>query len=109
MNIGSLGIVGGLAASPLSQRTAETDRADREAADQAREAKTSEKAEQAAGIGQTEEDSGAQERDADGRRPWEHPAQPQPTDAEAAHLPAESSILAKDPSGERGSEIDLLG
>jgi hypothetical protein len=109
MNIGSLGIVGGLAGSPLSQRTAETDRAEREESDQAREAKTSQRAEQAAGIGQTEEDSGAQERDADGRRPWEHPAQPQPPDAEAAPLPEESAILAKDPSGERGSELDLVG
>ena len=110
MNIGTLGIVGGLAGSPLTQRTAETDRAERESSDQAREAKTNERAELAAGIGQTEEDSEAQERDADGRRPWEQAAKPQPQPAE--ELPPESDAKAvrpKDPSGERGGELDLVG
>jgi hypothetical protein len=110
MSIGSLGIVGGLAGSPLTQRTAETDRAERESADQAREAKADLRAEQAAGIGQTAEDSEAQERDADGRRPWEHPHQPKEGVVKDASVEPEAMpVLAKDPSGERGGELDLVG
>jgi hypothetical protein len=111
MSIGSLGIVGSLAGSPLSQRAAEVERAERESADRAREAKSEQRAEQSAGIGQTEEDSQAGERDADGRRPWEHPAAKQPPAPEtAADAVAEvAPSRAKDPTGERGSELDLTG
>ena len=110
MSIGSLGIVGGLAGMPLSQRTAELERAERETAEQAREAKAAEKAEDAAGIGQTEEDSQAAERDADGRRPWEQQGKPkaaanQDPPAESGPVPARP----KDPTGERGGELDLVG
>ena len=72
MSIGSLGIVGGLAGTALPQRAAETDRVQREASDQTRAADASQQAENAAGIGQTEEDSQTSERDADGRRLWEN-------------------------------------
>ena len=73
MSIGSLGIIGGLAGTPLPQRAAETEKTQRDNADQSRVSQAAERAEQAAGIGQTEEDSQANERDADGRRPWEQP------------------------------------
>jgi hypothetical protein len=111
MSIGSLGIVGGLAGTPLTQRTAETERAERESADQAREAKAENRAEQAAGIGQTAEDSEAQERDADGRRPWEHPSGKHAPPAESPPIAAATSAptLAKDPSGGCGGELDLVG
>jgi len=111
MSIGSLGIVGGLAGTPLTQRAAEVERAERESADQARETKADQRAEQSAGIGQTEEDSQAGERDADGRRPWEHPpAKPAASEDSGTITGAgEAPPLAKDPSGERGSELDLVG
>ena len=108
MSIGSLGIVGGLAGTPLTQRAAEIEKAERESADQAREAKAELRAEQAAGIGKTEEDSQAGERDADGRRPWEHPAT-KPAATETLPAASDMPALAKDPTGERGSELDLVG
>jgi hypothetical protein len=106
----SMGIVGGLAGAPLSQRTAEVDRADRESAATAHETKADSRAEQAAGIGQTAEDSEATERDADGRRPWEHPLGKKPA-ADPGETPsiAETPARPKDPSGERGSALDLVG
>jgi hypothetical protein len=111
MSIGSLGIVGGLAGSPLSQRASEIERAEREAADRAGESKANERAEQAAGIGQTAEDSEAQERDADGRRPWEHPAAKKPAVATSTQPTAADPppTLAKDPTGQCGGELDLVG
>ncbi|MEX2173434.1 MAG: hypothetical protein WD872_03675 [Pirellulaceae bacterium] len=107
MSIGSLGIIGGLATAAQSQRTAEVDRAGREAAERARETQSELKAESASGIGETEEDSQTSERDADGRRLWErppqagHPGQPAPEDA--------ASPTGKDPTGESGGELDLVG
>jgi hypothetical protein len=108
MSIASLGIVGGLAGSVLPQRAAETDKAQREAVEQSRTSDSAEKAASAAGIGQTEEDAMASERDADGRRPWEEPARP-PAAANPQEVPAANPALAKDPSGTRGNLLDLLG
>ena len=73
MSISSLGLVGSLAATPMPQKAADIDKAAGAAADQAREAEASRQAEAAAGIGETEEDSQAADRDADGRRLWEAP------------------------------------
>lgn len=109
MSIGSLGIVGGLAASPLSQRAAETDRAERDTADKARQLKGEVKAEQAAGIGQTEEDSRASDRDADGRRPWEFPAGLQSELSGETPVDSAADSRAKDPTGETGGQLDLVG
>jgi len=108
MSIGSLGIVGGLAATPLPQRAAEAESAQRETVEQTRAAQASQQAENAAGIGQTEEDSQTSERDADGRRIWEEQRgrtkkATEPT-AEAAQ-----AALAKDPSGDCGGTLDLVG
>ena len=109
MSIGSLGLAGSLAATPLPQKAADADKSVRDTADQSRQIQAASLAEAAAGIGQTEEDSQASERDADGRRPWEQPPaklQPAAKDAKAetSQLP-----LSKDPSGETGSELDLVG
>jgi hypothetical protein len=110
MSIGSLGIIGGLAGSALPQRATETVRADRESIEQTRALKTAERAELAAGIGQTEEDAGTSERDADGRRLWELDElinkSKDSTDSTAA---AASASLSKDPSGTRGLQLDLTG
>jgi hypothetical protein len=102
----ALGITSSLAGAASSQRTLDTDKAQRETAEQSRAAQAVEKAAAAAGIGQTEEDAQASERDADGRRPWELPAKPaQPHAAETTATAA----LSKDPSGARGNLLDLLG
>jgi hypothetical protein len=109
MSIASLGIVGGLATSGLAQRTAETDRLTGDASDHSRAFDAAEKAEQAAGIGHTEGDSEATDRDADGRRLWEIQSgakQGKPTpDPGEAHPPA----LSKDPTGQRGQALDISG
>jgi hypothetical protein len=108
MSIGSLGVIGSLTATPLPQKTAETDKTVREATDEARETEAARAAEAASGIGQTEEDSQAAERDADGRRLWERSAKP-PAGEAKPEAPADSQPLAKDPSGEAGGAVDLLG
>ena len=108
MSIGSLGIVGGRAASHVSQQAADTDRAARDSANQARQLKSQIQAEAAAGIGKAEEDPATSERDADGRRPWEIPGgqavQDKPPAKEAAIPPS-----GKDPTGEAGGNLDLVG
>ena len=108
MSIASLGIVGSLAGTALPQRAAETDKVSRETAEQSRVAEATEQAADAAGIGQTEEDAQTSERDADGRRLWEQPAETRnpskKTDDQDLAAP-----LAKDPSGACGKLLDLLG
>jgi hypothetical protein len=108
MSIGSLGIVGGLAGTAVPQRAAEAERVQRETTEQGRAAEAGEKAENAAGIGQTEEDSQASERDADGRRLWEKQDGPKKKPAEL--VDSESRVpVAKDPTGTCGGELDLVG
>jgi hypothetical protein len=109
MSIASLGIVGGLATSGLAQRTAETDRLPSDANDHSRAFDAAQQAEQAAGIGHAEGDSEATDRDADGRRPWELNSRPQPTAAKAGPAENPTSALSKDPTGQRGNELDLSG
>jgi hypothetical protein len=99
------GLLGSAAGAPLSQTTASTSgTAQKESAAVERRAAADEKAEQAGGIGQTEEDEQTDERDADGRRLWErsqHPA------SESDALRAERPV--KDPSGNAGNVLDLVG
>lgn len=108
MSISSLGLIGSLATSPLPQKGTETDKAVRSAADQAREIEAVRQAEAAAGIGQTEEDSQAAERDADGRRLWEAPTEKREGEGEPSQEDP-ATPLSKDPAGEAGGELDLLG
>ena len=108
MSIGSLGIIGSLAGTALPQRAADVAKTESGTTDQARAQAAEEKAENAAGIGETEEDSQASERDADGRRPWEIAAQKKPApDSPAAEDAA--AQLSKDPTGEAGGQLDLVG
>ena len=107
MSIGSLGIVGGLAGTPLAQKGPEADKVQKDAADRTRQTDAEASAESAAGIGQTEEESQASDRDADGRRPWEVP--PRKNEYEAASPAADGTTPAKGPSGDRGSLIDISG
>ena len=106
MSVGSLGIVGSLTASSIAQRSAETDRVQQDTVDQARTTQAAERTESAAGIGETEEDSQTSERDADGRRLWEQQqAKPKSEDVEALA----SDTRSKDPTGQAGSELDVVG
>ena len=108
MSIGSLGIVGSLAGTALTQKAAEVDKTQRDAADASRQTDAAARAESAEGIGQTEEDSQAGERDADGRRLWERSAKkPKEDEPSAASTPA--AALAKDPAGISGGILDLTG
>jgi hypothetical protein len=107
MSIGSLGIIGSLASTPLTQRAAESDKTPQAAAEQSRAAEAGERAELAAGIGQTSEDSEAADRDADGRRLWERPLEKK---SDAAELgTAAATPLANDPTGACGGALDLVG
>lgn len=110
MSIGSLGIVGSLAGTALVQQSADVDKTQRDAADAARQTEATARAESAEGIGQTEEESQAGERDADGRRLWERKGKTPVVDEDAeiaASTPAE--VLAKDPAGISGGTLDLTG
>src|SRR5262245_2870024 len=110
MSIASLGIVGGLASTTAPQRAAETERAERQSVHQARTTEPAERAENAAGIGQTEEDSQTSERDADGRRLCEKTARPKNPDPPATPAPTDAaSHLSNDPTGSCGNQLDLLG
>jgi len=73
MSMGPLGgILGSAAGSPLSQtKGATTEQAARGSAVQETADQLDLQAEKSAGIGQTEQEHGSSDRDADGRRAWE--------------------------------------
>ena len=109
MSVGSLGgLAASAAGSPLAQsHGSEVDRARQDAATQQRKVLNDQKAEDAAGIGQTDgEDHETEDRDADGRRLWEETSKLGEKETEAG-VPAESR--AKDPTGEAGNLLDLSG
>ena len=104
MSVGSMGMVSGAAGSPLAQsQGSEVDRDQQDTANQARQTRMSDKAEQASGVGQTEQDEQTGDRDADGRRLWEL-APRTPADAAAAGDTAVPDPLraGKDPTGSPG-------
>ena len=108
MSIASLGIIGGLAGTTLPQRAAEVEKAQRETTEQTRATEATARAEDAAGIGQTEEDSQTSERDADGRRLWEQA----PQGNRSAQSPATEELplgKSKDPTRTCGGQLDLVG
>ena len=107
MSIGSVGIVGSLAGTSLAQKSAEVDKTQRDSADASRQTDAAARAESAEGIGQTEEDAQAGERDADGRRLWERNAKKLAKDETGASTPA--AALARDPDGNSGGILDLTG
>jgi len=99
--------VGGLATTAGAQRAADTERVERETTEQSRAADATEHAENAAGIGQTEEDAGTTDRDADGRRLWENTRRKKAAAADAAESTAPP--VSKDPTGSCGGQLDLVG
>ncbi len=109
MQLGPLGNVAASAAgAPLAQtKGSELDRTHQDSAAHQRRVQTEQKAENAAGIGQTDgEDHQSDERDADGRLPWEVPNRPQPSNPEE---PSSDPTHPKEPTGTTGTHIDQLG
>jgi hypothetical protein len=111
MTIASLGIVGSLAGTPMAQKGPEADKVQKETVDRSRQTGAEARAESAAGIGQTEEESQASERDADGRRLWERQLDEAPAAESTAPPPSEPTAppAAKDPTGNCGTLLDIRG
>ncbi len=109
MSIGSLGLIGSVAGTPLAQaRGSDIDRSKEGAGNHQRQVDSVERASAAAGIGVTQEDSQASDRDADGRRLWETDPQ-SPSAQDAASDPAADAPRAKDPAGIAGQQLDVSG
>jgi hypothetical protein len=108
MSVGSLGgLIGSAAGAPLSQTGgSETERASRDASAQQRATDGAARSEKAAGIGTTEQDQEASERDADGRRMWEAPPDKKQQEDAAAAAAARQSRAT---TGQCGMHLDLTG
>lgn len=116
MSIGSFGGVQGSAAgAPLAQtRGSETEKSQQQSSATARQADAAEKSEKASGIGTTEEDQEASERDADGRRLYEDDSDGQEQSADGQQqssepVPPAEPPKSKDPTGQSGGQLDLMG
>ncbi|MEQ8209677.1 MAG: hypothetical protein RH917_07575 [Lacipirellulaceae bacterium] len=108
MNIASnVSVNASAAGAPLSQKAGATERTKQDTSAQQRTEQTDLKAEEASGIGTTEEDQETSERDADGRRLWE--AGPDANEEATESIETKSPKLAKDPTGEMGNSLDLTG
>jgi hypothetical protein len=109
MNIGATtGALTSAAGAPLSQTAgAEAERTQKDSSVQQRITDAQAMSEKASGIGQTEQDSEASERDADGRRLWEDTGKKKKEDASAEQ--SETQRQAKDASGMSGNSLDLTG
>ena len=111
MSVGPMsGIVTSAAGAPLSQTSgSETERAQKDANTVKRQADSETKSEKASGIGETEQDQSAGDRDADGRRLWESMDRNATPDEANTNGGQEPVKQAKDPSGNRGTSLDLTG
>jgi len=109
MSIGPLGTIGAAAATSAAQRQgSDVDRVAQDQSSQARETAASKQAAKAEGIGETEQDHEAFDRDADGRRVWERS-----TGKQKEHDPLQEDRTgqprSRDATGDRGNQLDLSG
>lgn len=106
MSIGPSGIAGSVAGGHLTQRQgSDVDRASQETANQSRQVSGEKRAEKSSGVGETEGDQEASDRDGDGHKLWEESPQPQ-----ADNPPSESETRqSKDPDGNTGTRLDISG
>jgi hypothetical protein len=116
MSVGPMGTIGSLAGSPLAQtKGSDVDKTQNAATDQARQISSTKEAEKAAGIGTTDEEHEASDRDADGRRPWELGGQKKQEDGGDAGDSSRGTSAdagerkSKDATGQRGTHLDLSG
>ena len=103
-----MGMAGSIAGSHLAQtKGTDIDKTQQDVSNQARQTESGSKAEKASGIGETEEDQQASDRDADGRRLWEVDAEGEEKEKEeqGGSPPAPS----KDSTGQSGNQLDLSG
>ena len=108
MSVGPTGFIGSVAGTSLSQtKGTEMERTQQDASAQARQIKVDQTAENAAGIGETEQDEQTSERDADGRRLWENPLPAE--DASQSSADQLQPPTSRDATGERGTQLDLSG
>jgi hypothetical protein len=110
MSVGPLGFFGSVATTPAAQRGADADRVLHDADRQHGDVQNDRQAEKAAGIGETDGDGhDTNERDADGRRPWE--IDPNAKKEESATQPLDAPPLrqSKDVTGTTGVELDVTG
>ena len=117
MSVGpSSGILGSAAGAPLAQTKGnETTRASQQGSAQQRQLQNEKAADDAAGVGQTQEDQGASERDADGRRLGGGASGDSPEDnpEDDSQPAAKSGLLRRDPRrppdalGETGQRLDV--
>jgi hypothetical protein len=98
------------AGAPLAQtKGAELERAEKETVAHGRAVAGEKRAESAAAIGEADgQEHQADDRDADGRRPWEKPVR-NGRPAEGSAAPAEGPPPVKDPHGASGNQLDLSG
>lgn len=111
MNVGAAtGLPASFAGIPVAQTSgSEVDRARTDSEAMRRANAADAEAEKAAGIGETDgENHQADERDADGRRPWEFGAARQHEKPGAEDEPTEQR-QSRDVTGESGGELDLTG
>lgn len=108
MSVGPLvPLAASLAGVPLAQtRGSEVERGAQESVRNERQVSSERQAEAAAGVGVTDREHEASERDADGRRLWEETGATNPP-TEAAVPIAERKAL--DPTGQSGTRLDLSG
>ncbi len=105
MSIGSFGgVLGSASGVPLPQKGSDAQRAQADSTAQQRGVELNQHADNAAGVGQTEEDREAGDRDADGRRLWERFGR-EPEDANEES----EKQQAKDTTGDAGNSLDLTG
>jgi hypothetical protein len=105
-----LGIVGGISATPQTQRNASTDRATTDNTRQQAEGANDQAAVDAAGIGKTEGDAETtSERDADGRLDWQRRAKKPETKDASANADASEPVKSRDLTGDTGGSLDLQG
>ena len=112
MSVGPLGgLAGSAAGAPLAQtHGSETDRAKHDAAAQQRKIRSDQKAEDAAGIGETDgDDHETEDRDADGRRLWEQSATPPEDETGGGEAGPSATGRGRDPTGQSGNVLDLSG
>ena len=110
MSIGNVsGIPASVAGAGLSQQASEVGKARQDATARERVIQTEQQAADAARVGETDgKEHQTNERDADGRRPWEITGH-RSAGAAAPETIAEAPRQSRDATGDAGGQLDLSG